>query len=190
MNCEHCGTEHALGADYVCRDVLKTQLAIETKRAEEAGREREKWMKHNTWLTNHSVQNGQARDEAEAKLAAAVVTLRWYVRGKVDGGVCAYDTLLTLGIDPSKDPAPTECKHCRIASSIVGWPCPFCHRPNREPATPSKEPHPRNASGGRRGRSDERGHAQNRTVDPCRRRVRLSARSRGARCGVGYNEGC
>ena len=147
MNCEHCGTEHALGADYVCRDVLKTQLAIETKRAEEAGREREKWMKHNTWLTNHSVQNGQARDEAEAKLAAAVVTLRWYVRGKVDGGVCAYDTLLTLGIDPSKDPAqdpaPTECKHCRIASSIVGWPCPFCHRPNREPATPSKEPAPK-----------------------------------------------
>ena len=36
MICEHCGTEHALGADYVCRDVLKTQLAIETKRAEEA----------------------------------------------------------------------------------------------------------------------------------------------------------
>ena len=36
MICSHCGTEHALGADYVCRDALKAKLAIMTKRAEAA----------------------------------------------------------------------------------------------------------------------------------------------------------
>ena len=28
MICSHCGTEHALGADYVCRDVLKAQRDV------------------------------------------------------------------------------------------------------------------------------------------------------------------
>ena len=104
MICEHCGTEHALGADYVCRDVLKTQLAIETKRAEEAERDVQDLID----MRRHDfIDLCTARDAAEAKLATAVEGLREIAGRALSyagwAAECARSTLRALGIDPSKE---------------------------------------------------------------------------------------
>ena len=100
MICEHCGTEHALGADYVCRDVLKTQLASMTKRAEVAERGALETIKA------HATEK-IARLAAEAKLATAVEGLREIAGRALSyagwAAECARSTLRALGIDVSKE---------------------------------------------------------------------------------------
>ena len=132
MKCDKCGTEYdntptehtrpefGVHTPWACRDSLKAQLAIMTKRAQEIGKlHRDEVNRLIDGLHDLSV----AKDDAEAKLATAVEALqkaaRWADDNKifyhhVGGPGCASDvlheigkaalnTLRALGIDPSKE---------------------------------------------------------------------------------------